>query len=229
MSYAKHTDDLRGRKVGYLVVLKRAIKNRDMWACRCVCGKIYVKPGFHIRNDVAKSCGCMTRKIISASNTVHGRSLTSSINHNTYYVWRSMRSRCDNKNHKSYKDYGGRGIKVCKRWELFTNFLSDMGDVPKDMTIGRIDNNKNYCPENCRWETKEQQANNTRKNRIIEFLGKRMTLKQWAVHAGIARDVIWHRIDSGWDVGDALTKPPKSQKNSRHGMYSTRSSGSGSR
>ena len=206
---------VENKKVGYLTVVKKASVTRDEWLCVCVCGKTIVKDGWHLRNYKVKSCGCMTRKILSDARTKHGRAKQGSEHHNTFYVYRSMRSRCENDKHKSYERYGGRGITVCERWKTFENFLSDMGDVPDGMTLGRIDNSKGYSIDNCRWETHKQQARNRRSNRILDFKGLSLTLQEWAERTGICRDVIWHRIASGWSIADALTKPPKQQKNSR--------------
>jgi hypothetical protein len=80
----------------------------------------------------------------------------------THKSWRAMKDRCLNKNSAPYKDYGGRGIKICKRWIKFENFYKDMGKKPDKLTLGRIDNNSDYKPSNCRWETRLQQSRNRR-------------------------------------------------------------------
>lgn len=215
MSYVNHKDDLTGISLSYLIVTGKEKPSLDNWLCRCVCGRVTVKQGFQIRNKLARSCGCKSRELIAKARSIHGRSIEGSKHYRTYYVWSSMKARCSNKNHKSYPSYGGRGIKVCRRWAKFLNFLSDMGDIPKGKTLGRIDNNKNYCPSNCRWETHKQQANNKSSNRIISFNDECLTLQQWQTKTGIHRDTIGHRLASGWTIDDALTKPTKKQKNSR--------------
>ena len=116
-----------------------------------------------------------------------------------------MKDRCYQVTHKEYKRYGAAGIKVCKRWrDSFENFFADMGERPDGCSLERIDGEKNYTPKNCVWATKEQQANNRRNNRLIEFDGKTMTLAQWAKKTNIPASTIARRIDRGWDVERAL-------------------------
>jgi hypothetical protein len=101
-------------------------------------------------------------------------------------AWRGMLARCRNPRHPSYKNYGGRGITACERWNSFENFLDDMGKRPSPKhSLDRIDNNGNYEPGNCRWATRREQANNTRMNRFVTFDGRTMTLAQWARETGI--------------------------------------------
>lgn len=108
-----------------------------------------------------------------------------------------MKSRCLNKNKKSYSDYGGRGIKVCDRWMKFENFLEDMGERPAGMSLDRIDNNGNYCKENCRWATNHQQANNKRSNRLVTFHGVTKSASEWADDLGINRATLYDRLYRG--------------------------------
>lgn len=111
--------------------------------------------------------------------------------------WEHMIDRCNNPKNDRYYDYGGRGIKVCKRWLKFQNFLADMGKRPTDTTLDRIDNNGNYCKENCRWATKEQQYSNMRSNINIKYNGKIKTLTQWSRIFNVNTSVIKHRIKKG--------------------------------
>lgn len=124
----------------------------------------------------------------------------------TYVAWYSMIARCEKPSHKSYDRYGGRGIKVCPAWRnSFESFLADMGDRPEGMTLGRKDNDGDYTPENCRWETWEQQQNNRSNNRLLTHRGSTLTLKQWAELTGIKDCTIARRIDvCGWTVAEAL-------------------------
>ena len=120
-----------------------------------------------------------------------------------------MKQRCNNPETPNYKDYGGRGIKVCSRWlESFENFYEDMGDCPKGMSIDRKDNDGDYCPENCRWATRKEQMNNTRKNRLLNFMGNSLTLSNVSEISGIFSPTIRARIDRlGWSEEKAsLTK-----------------------
>ena len=123
----------------------------------------------------------------------------------TYAVWRHMRERCQNRTHQCYNDYGGRGISVCIQWEIFTNFLLDMGEVPTGRSIDRIDNDGDYCPKNCRWATQKQQCRNRRYNRFITYNGKTATCAEFAEIYGVDNGLLWGRIfQRGWDIERAL-------------------------
>ena len=126
-----------------------------------------------------------------------------------------MFQRCENPNHKSYKNYGGRGISVCARWAEFKNFLADMGVKPKGKTLGRIKNNGNYQPSNCQWESWTEQARNRRTNTLLTHGGQTLTLQEWAEKIGIPRDAIGHRLKLGWPLEKALSIPARFQRNSR--------------
>lgn len=124
-------------------------------------------------------------------------------------IWSSMHERCEDKNHRHYKDYGGRGISVCEDWSLYTKFrewaLSN--GYNDDLTIDRIDVNGCYEPNNCRWLTMEEQQNNKRNNRIIEFNGETHTLSEWSRITGIKSNTLKERLNRGWSIYEALTKP----------------------
>jgi len=122
----------------------------------------------------------------------------------SYQVWRGMVSRCTNKDDKRYQDYGGRGVTICERWMDYFLFLEDMGDPPEGLTMDRIDNTKGYSPENCKWSTSIEQANNKRNNRFIEYKGRRQTMAMWAREKGINVGTLKSRLDKGWDVERAL-------------------------
>ena len=126
-----------------------------------------------------------------------------------YRAWRGMRRRCYYKKEKSYSDYGGRGIDICSRWEDYEVFLKDMGYAPPNTSIDRIDNNKGYSPDNCRWGTISQQANNKRTSIILEFNGRKQTLKQWACELGINRQTLETRLEYGWSVDRTFQTPVK--------------------
>jgi hypothetical protein len=121
----------------------------------------------------------------------------------------SMRQRCENPNDLAYKNYGGRGISICERWKTFENFAADMGAMPDDHSLERIDVNGNYEPSNCRWATDLEQSRNTRKTRWIEYCGVRACLAEWSDRTGMRRGTISARLKNGWSVERALTAPLK--------------------
>jgi hypothetical protein len=127
-----------------------------------------------------------------------------------YSAWVHLQRRCFNEKDSQFHYYGGRGITVCARWlddGGFLNFLADMGPRPgQGYSIDRIDNDKGYSPENCRWATRTVQQNNRRNSRMIEFRGRRQTLCEWAREVEIHPDALRSRLRCGWAIADALTK-----------------------
>lgn len=127
--------------------------------------------------------------------------------HPLYRMWRGMRMRCRLPSEGGRESYGGRGIKVCDRWESsFENFLADVGEKPLGCTLDRIDNDGDYSPENCRWATPKQQHRNTQCNRMIEFNGETLCISEWAERLGTSAQTVHCRLYRGWTVKDALTK-----------------------
>lgn len=127
-----------------------------------------------------------------------------------YNIWYSMIERCTKPNHKFYKNYGGRGIKISKDWEKFENFYRDMGNKPLGKTLERIDNDGNYCKENCKWATFAEQALNKRSNRLLTVGGVTKTVKEWSDTSGLDYDIISKRINKlGWNHKDAVTTKVK--------------------
>ncbi len=161
----------------------------------CVCGNHKEVRPFAVRLFRIKSCGCLSNKMKSK----HGMHKT-----RVYRTWTQMRVRCTNKKHKQYKDYGGRGIRICKRWrESFEAFFADMGHPPAGMSLDRIDNDLGYNPDNCRWATCETQSGNRRSSDIIEFDGRKQCRAKWARELGLSRPALAYRIKK-WGVAKAL-------------------------
>ncbi len=125
-----------------------------------------------------------------------------------YYSWVQMKTRCLNPRDKAYARYGGRGIKVCARWQKsYVDFVADVGRRPTpEHSLDRIDNNGNYEPGNCRWATSKEQCRNRRSNIVLEFNGQKRTIAEWAEFTGLSRECIWHRLNKhGWTVEQTLT------------------------
>lgn len=194
-----------GQTFGDLVVIadaERSIHRNLQVIARCICGS---KKKFIVRHLIlgsTKSCGCRRIKLNRIARTTHG--LTGS---GAYQSWSGMKTRCTNKNSANFKDYGGRGILMCARWQSFENFYADMGPRPKGMTLDRIDNNGHYSPGNCRWATKSEQNSNTRHCTVITVQGKSMTITQWSRAMNIPRTAIHARLMRGWSAERAVTEP----------------------
>jgi hypothetical protein len=192
--------DLTGRKFGHLTVIDRkSIKKKvigTLWRCKCSCGNICETRSDRLRGGLANSCGCQGS---------HGMCGTPE-----YMAWHSMRMRCkpDNSDLEIYKNYAGRGIEVCERWNDFFLFYEDMGPRPgPDYSIDRIDNDGNYCPENCRWATRKEQMNNTRWNCVVAVEGIESTFAQACERYGKKPAQVRGRISRGWNLEKAFTMP----------------------
>lgn len=139
---------------------------------------------------------------------VHGKTGTPEFN-----AWQAMHARCSNLRCKSYKNYGGRGIKVCRHWATFENFLDDVGERPSAKhSLERKDNAGDYVPSNCVWATAQEQANNRRSNVWLTCEGRTQTLQQWADELGTTHTTLYMRLRRGWTVEKALTYPVKQYK-----------------
>lgn len=198
--------DLTGKCFGFLRVQKPVSRTKNrivVWQCLCHCGTVKNISGSSLRRGLTKSCGCLLHCIkpwLSKLQTTHGLSGSP-----TYMTWGTMIQRCTNPKNPKYRIYGARNIHVCERWLKFENFLSDMGIKPIGTTIGRIDNNGNYEPANCRWETIAQQSVNKRTNRRITHQGRTMTVSQWASFVSIKHATLRMRLHRNWSIEKALT------------------------
>lgn len=207
MSGSNQFVDLTGRQFGRLLVVgfggRR--KRARVWLCRCSCGTTRVVYGSHLVQGNTRSCGCYSADF----HRKHGRSHKGD---STYDTWDAMKQRCSNPNNRAYHNYGGRGITVCQRWLTFENFLADMGERPEHRSLDRIDNDRNYEPGNCRWATKRQQENNTRRNVILEYQGTKKTVTEWARALGICPSTLRLRLWRGWDTERALSHPARQRR-----------------
>lgn len=165
--------DLTGKRFDRLLVVGDAGRNskqKIMWLCKCDCGNETVVIGENLKNGATHSCGCLRNEwmsVFGVHNKTHGQAAYDSGNRtHVYQIWVHMHDRCRNPKNKSYRYYGGRGIAVCDEWKSFEQFYKDMGDRPEGKSIDRIDNNKGYCKENCRWADKFQQSQNRRNVKI---------------------------------------------------------------
>lgn len=155
--------DLTGQKIGKLTVVRRTRKNdRLHWVCRCKCGKVVIVASNHLTSNHTQSCG--RGKCLPGYKHGHPRS-------GAYTSWMGMLQRCNRPDHSSWKNYGGRGIRVCKRWYEFKNFLADMGLRPAGSWIDRKDNDGNYTPRNCRWAAPGQGSHRKRAQRPLRGRG----------------------------------------------------------
>ena len=200
--------DLTGKRFGKLTVIEKHSQDKWggwNWLCRCDCGNETVVSGGHLRGMKTKSCGCSRKESKNFSHKMTGSRI--------YSIWQAMKSRCYYDKNKRFKYYGGRGITVCDEWKnSFISFYEwsmkngyDENAERGQCTIDRIDVNGNYEPNNCRWATIKQQANNTRRNHFIEYNGKTQTVSQWANELGVEPDSIFNRLQKGFTEEEALT------------------------
>ena len=196
--------DLAGKRFGRLIAIEvvgKNSKNESIWKCRCDCGNTTeVLMGRLVRKKT-KSCGCYRRdfqKYDAKYNEI--------IYPRLYRIWSKMIQRCLSPNSDAYKNYGARGITICKEWYDFNKFRdwALLNGYRDDLTIDRINNDGNYEPSNCRWANRIQQANNTRANRHLTYNGKTMTFANWARELGINKSTLYSRLEKHSDNLDLV-------------------------
>jgi hypothetical protein len=188
------------------------------WNCRCDCGKAKKVSQPSLRAGGTNSCGCMKGEWIARARYKHGGTPRGG-RMSEYRIWGTMLDRCHNPKAQRYPEYGGRGIAVCDQWRGeggFANFLADMGRKPTPKhEIDRTDNDGPYSPENCRWATRKEQMNNTRKTRRLTFRGRTQTVSQWCEELGVSKATVFRRLADGWTTERAMTEPPDTRKGRR--------------
>ena len=206
-------EDISGKRFGRLTAIKYIGKSKGkqtLWECKCDCGNIAIAHHQNLKSGHTSSCGCYNSEVASEREKEHGQSGT-----RLYNIWHDMIYRCYNGNHRSYKDYGGKGIIVCNEWkddfEAFRNWAIENG-YKENLSIDRIDSDKNYCPENCRWATDIQQANNTSRNLIFTVDGCTDTLANLCRKYNIPYTLAHSRIYRNWDIKKALTEPSQRKR-----------------
>jgi hypothetical protein len=194
-----------GLKFGRLtVVSEEGVRNKiRRFSCVCSCGNVRSVAGTDLRRGHSKSCGCLQKQLASKANRTHRKT-----NSTEYHSWSNMKARCLNKNHPRWADYGGRGIFVCQSWiDSFECFLKDMGKCPAGYSIDRIDVNGNYEPSNCRWASNNQQARNCRKTKIVEYMGRALSLPDHCEMLGLDLKCVKARVALGWTLAEAFEIP----------------------
>ena len=160
-----------------------------MWLCDCDCGKQTTVALGNLRSGQVISCGCRRKEVLDKKT--HGRSHL--VEYNT---WKKMIARCTDSSVEKYDNYGGRGIKVCAEWlNSFENFYADLGKRPPNTSLGRKDNNGDYGPANCSWESIEQQANNKSNTRKVTYNGETKSVAQWAKELDINKYTLYSRLN----------------------------------
>jgi len=185
--------DLTGQRFGRLVVAERAAnrgKNISYWWCICDCGTEKEIRGSNLRHGATRSCGCLLSERARETHIIHGK-----CHERIYNIWLGMRQRCSNKQNPAYYRYGGRGITVCNEWNDFQAFYqwAMANGYSDDLTIDRIDNMKNYYPQNCRWTTWGQQGINRRNNTKFPGVHSNKHSTYFRAHLQTNGKIVLHR------------------------------------
>lgn len=191
--------DLTNQRFGRQVALRPCGKNKYgnvLWICKCDCGNQHIVPSGKLIQGKSKSCGCYAIEIRKKSLEKHG--ITSGGTPRTLVIWSGMKARCLNPKSVSYRNYGGRGIGICKEWMKFENFhdWAMSNGYRDDLEIDRIDNDGDYCPENCRWVSKSFNRSHQRKTRCIEIFGVTLNITQWCREVGMSRSTAYKLLSN---------------------------------
>ncbi len=201
--------DISNQKFGRLTALRPNGKTKAgkmLWLCQCECGNLVTISGVSLRNGNTRSCGCVVKEKLQQRNTRHGKCGT-----RLYRIYRGMVQRCNDPKQKCFAQYGGKGIAICDEWREYSAFekWAFANGYAPNLTIDRIDNNGDYCPQNCRWVDSFMQAHNKSNNRMITYNGKTQTISEWARELGVAAGTIRYRLKKG----QPITKFYKNEKN----------------
>lgn len=205
--------ELQNKKYGRLNPLNYEYSKhkKRYWKCKCDCGNYVIVCASQLISGKTKSCGCL-RKEKSKQNTIKMHTTHGFTKTKLYNVWRGMKKRCYLKSHVYYKNYGGRGIKVCEEWlNDFINFYNwaMSNGYRDDLTLDRINPDGNYEPSNCRWATYKEQNNNKRNNIFLTFNGTTKSIYEWSKITGIKYSTIWWRYKNNWNIDKILERKGK--------------------
>lgn len=203
---------LVGKRFGkWLVISKSDNKSSNgtyIWNCLCDCGNNGQVKTNELNLGASTKCKKCAMEYLKRINTTHGMTKTTE-----YNSWKGMIQRCTNPDDPSYKDWGGRGVTVCDRWLIFSNFLEDMGEKPQPgLTIERKKNNLGYFKENCEWATKMEQSLNRRSTVLIEYKGEKMVQSHWARRFGVDPSSISQRLRKGVPFDEIVRMLPTIKK-----------------
>lgn len=195
--------DITGQKFSKLTVLYKLHnyhnKNKEnIWLCVCDCGNLIEVRGSNLRGENTKSCGCLQKEAVTKHKHCKDR---------LYNIYYGMKDRCCNKKNKAYKRYGERGVTICDEWlsnfETFYDWSMSHG-YNDTLTIDRIDNNKGYSPDNCRWVDRKTQQRNRRTAINITIDGETRCLSEWCELLNVSYNKVWKRLHRGWNIKKAL-------------------------
>lgn len=215
---------LEGQVFGRLTVIKRAgsLRGVSCWLCKCSCGRERIVTRAHLKQGGTKSCGCYKREKLIENGQRSGIGERSrkhgDFGTKLYSIWAGVKRRCQNPNTKHYSDYGGRGIRLCDDWQDYINFKkwALASGYADGMSIERIDVNSGYCPENCKWIPRRDQALNRRSSIRLEYGNRSFTVKEAAEALGMKERTVMGRVERGWTAEQIFeTKLLKNQYGKR--------------